>query len=347
MQTVNHLAGSIAREYRQEGSTGSIEMTPRWLVTGGAGYIGAHVVRDLLASGFQVEVLDDLSTGNIDRLPSDVSVHRVDLLDRGATLETLRRVRPGGVIHLAGKKQARESYSMPLEYWSVNLMGTASLLEAMVAVGTPALLFSSSCSVYGSRAPVTEDSPIAPESPYGESKAAAEMLIRDVARTSSLKAISLRYFNVIGCAEFPGAHDVASDSVIPRMVGAASRGEPLPVYGTDRATPDGSCLRDYIDVRDIARAHVVLAEALAAGREVPEVCNASTGRPVSVLEMASAVNAAMERESDAIDVQPSHPADPSEVWAAQSPLLAQFGWTPEFALESSIAAHLASVRAGG
>lgn len=322
-------------------------MSARWLVTGGAGYIGAHVVRDMLQAGFSVDVLDDLSTGKVDRLPAGVRVHAVGLLDRAATREVLADVRPAGVIHLAGKKQARESYSMPLEYWSVNLMGTASLLEAVVETGTPALLFSSSCSVYGSQAPVTEESAIAPESPYGESKVAAEMLLRDVARTTPLVAVSLRYFNVIGCGTFPSAYDVATDSVIPRMVGAADRGELLPVYGADRSTPDGSCLRDYIDVRDISRAHVLLAQELDRGVDVPAVCNASTGRPVSVLQMAGAVNAALGRPVDAIDVQASHPADPSEVWAEQSPLLAQFGWAPEFSLQESIDAHLASMRSSG
>ena len=319
-------------------------MSAHWLVTGGAGYIGAHVVRDMLDAGFEVDVLDDLSTGKVERLPLGVPVHRVDLLDRAATSAVLAEMRPQGVIHLAGKKQARESYSRPLEYWSVNLMGTTSLLEAMVAAGTPALLFSSSCSVYGSQAPVAEDSAIAPESPYGESKAAAEMVIRDVVHVSPLVAVSLRYFNVIGCADFPLAHDVATDSVIPRMVGAASRGERLPVYGDDRPTPDGSCLRDYIDVRDISRAHVLLAQALERGDAVPRVCNASTGSPISVLEMATAVNESFGRDAGEVDIQASHPADPSEVWAAQSPLLAQFGWEPVFSLKQSIDAHLASSR---
>ena len=320
-------------------------MSAHWLVTGGAGYIGAHVVRDMLDAGFEVDVLDDLSTGKTERLPAGVPVHRVDLLDRAATSAVLAEVRPQGVIHLAGKKQARESYSMPLEYWSVNLMGTTSLLEAMVEAGTPALLFSSSCSVYGSQAPVTEDSAITPESPYGESKAATEMVIRDVVHVSPLVAVSLRYFNVIGCGDFPFAHDVATDSVIPRMVGAASRGEHLPVYGTDRPTPDGSCLRDYIDVRDISRAHVLLAQALERGDAVPPVCNASTGNPISVLEMATAVNESFGRGGGQVDIQASHPADPSEVWAAQSPLLAQFDWEAVFSLQQSIDAHLASTRA--
>ena len=325
----------------------SVDMTAPWLVTGGAGYIGAHVVRDMLAADFEVVVIDDLSTGNRARLPDGVVVHEIDLLDEAATLTVLTEVRPRGVIHLAGKKQARESRSIPLEYWSVNLMGTVSLLKAMTAAGTPALLFSSSCSVYGSQAPVTEESAIRPESPYGESKAAAEMVIRDVAASSSLVAVCLRYFNVIGCADFPFAHDVATDSVIPRMVNAAVRDERIPVYGNDRATPDGSCLRDYIDVRDISRAHVLLAQALDRGVEVPAVCNASTGRPVSVLDMARAVNEAFGRTSDDVDIQPSHPADPSEVWATRSPLLARFDWEPINSLDDSISAHLTSVRALG
>lgn len=319
-------------------------MAERWLVTGGAGYIGSHTVRGLLDAGFDVDVLDDLSTGIAERLPSSVPVHTIDILDTEAVRDLLAHITPAGVIHLAGKKQARESLEIPMEYWTANLMGTVSLLSAMVEVGTSALLFSSSCSVYGSQSDVSENSMIAPESPYAASKAAAEMAINDVARIESLTAVSLRYFNVIGCGDFPSAHDVATDSVVPRMVNAAMRGDALPVYGTDRATPDGSCLRDYLDVRDIADAHVRIVQAISAGRDVAPVLNASSGIPVSVLQMAAAVQAAIGGGTE-IDHLPSHPADPSEIWAAQSPLLRELGWSSRYTLAESVASHVASLDA--
>ena len=317
-----------------------VRVKNRWLVTGGAGYIGAHTVRQMLDAGFDVEVLDDFSTGKRERLPEDVTVHQGDLLDEVAVAEALDRCAPEGVIHLAGKKQARESRDVPLEYWAVNLMGTVSLLEAMTRLEIGNLLFSSSCAVYGSQAGVDEESIVSPESPYGGSKAAAEMVITDVARTGSLRAVNLRYFNVIGCADFRGAHDVASQSVLPRMISAAMSGDPLPVLGTDRPTPDGSCLRDYLDVRDIAQAHVVIAQALMSGEQVPGVLNASSGQPVSVLEIARVTNRAVGRPEDALELLPSHPADPSEIWAARSPRMEQMGWAPKYSLEESITSHV-------
>lgn len=319
-------------------------MAARWLVTGGAGYIGAHISRLLLGQGLDVHVLDDFSTGKWDRLPTGVDIHEADLLDREHTAAVVTEVNPEGVVHLAGKKQARESYDIPLAYWSANLMGTVSLLEAMKLAHVRYLLFSSSCSVYGSQSGVDEESAIAPESPYGESKVAAEMLIRDVAASSDMTAVNLRYFNVIGCADFPQAHDVALDSVVPRMVDAALSGLSLPVYGIDRATPDGSCLRDYLDVRDIAEAHAAVVAAMARGADVPAVLNASSGIPVSVLEMAAAVNAAVGSAGGIMEL-PSHPADPTEIWAAQSPLLASLGWSPQHLLADSISAHVTSVLA--
>lgn len=318
-------------------------MATRWLVTGGAGYIGSHIVRALMDQGMEVHVIDDFSTGKPERLPDGAIVHELDLLDRERTAEAVAKIAPQGVVHLAGKKQARESYEIPLEYWAANLMGTASLLEAMRVANVPFLLFSSSCSVYGSQSGVDEESVIAPESPYGESKVAAEMLIRDVAAVSDMTAVSLRYFNVIGCADFPQAHDVALDSVVPRMVDAALTGRSLPVYGIDRATPDGSCLRDYLDVRDIAEAHAAVVAAMARAADVPAVLNASSGTPVSVLEMAAAVNAAVGGFGG-IEELPSHPADPTEIWAAQSPLLASLGWSPRYSLDASVGAHVASRR---
>ena len=319
-------------------------MAIRWIVTGGAGYIGAYITRVLMDQGVEVHILDDFSTGRPERLPAGVIVHELDLLDRARTAAVVSDVSPVGVVHLAGKKQARESYEKPLEYWSANLMGTASLLEAMLAAGVNNLLFSSSCSVYGSQSGVDETSAVTPESPYGESKAAAEMLIRDVAAVNELTAVSLRYFNVIGCGNYPHAHDVATDSVVPRMVNAAMAGLSLPVYGVDRQTPDGSCLRDYLDVRDIADAHWVVVAALAHGKDVPEVLNASSGIPVSVLEMAGAVNAEVSGSSG-IQELPSHAADPTEIWAEQSPLLGALGWSPRYSLNESIRAHVTSVLA--
>ncbi len=233
------------------------------MVTGGAGYIGAHVVHALLASGRGAIVVDDLPTGLPSRLPADVDLVETSVLDTPAMTALLRRVRPSGVIHLAAKKSPTESMADPLLYVRENVRGVVSLLEAMRAAEGTRVVFSSSCSVYGTPDVelVEEDGPTVPGSPYGESKLYGERVISASARAYGWGAINLRYFNVAGAAA-PELRDTGAYNLVPLMFAAVRAGTRPRVFGTDYPTPDGTCIRDYVDVEDLADAHVHAAEAL-------------------------------------------------------------------------------------
>ena len=243
-----------------------------WLVTGGAGYIGSHVARSLLTHGHQVVVLDDFSTGLTRRVPDGVPVAAASVHDTVEVSAALRDHRVDGVIHLAAKKAPGESVELPELYYRENVGGLASVLEAMRATDVTSFVFSSSASVYGTPTvtPVEEDAPLHPESPYGETKVVGEWMARDAGVAWGLSWSALRYFNVAGA----GADDLGDNSVanlIPMVFRALGRGERPQVFGADYPTPDGTCVRDYIHVVDLADAHVAAAAALLgrrAGRRV-------------------------------------------------------------------------------
>ena len=315
---------------------------PVWLVTGGAGYIGAHVVRALVQRGLTVVVLDSLELGKRARLPVGVEFveGRVqDVADLGALASGCEF---DGIVHLAGYKNARESTGAPLKYWENNVAALITLAGWAVDTGVRNFVFSSSSSVYGHQSGVDESSPIMPVSPYGETKAAGERILRAVSSTTELTLCVLRYFNVIGCGDFDQAHDTGIDNVVPRFVDAARAGRPMEIYGDSHATADGTCARDYVDVRDLAEAHALIAWRMSVDRPVPEVVNVGTGVPTSVLEIAQHVRAAVGRPSAPVSVRPAHPADPAEVWAQKSPLLTELGWAPACSIGESIGAHAAS-----
>jgi UDP-glucose 4-epimerase len=259
-----------------------------WLVTGGAGYIGSHVVRCLRSSGREVVVLDDLSSGHPEFVPGDVRFVRGSITDSGAVSDTLTGVT--GVVHLAGFKYAGVSVQRPLHTYAQNVFGTQVLLEAMLDAEIDALVFSSSAACYGTPGTdaVTEETATAPESPYGESKLVAEWMIRDVARVSPLRHTSLRYFNVVGSG-YEELYDSSPHNLFPVVLKTLMAGGTPQVNGTDYETPDGSCVRDYIHVQDLALAHVAAAEALEAGRPLRPVYNLGSGQGVSVLEILAAM----------------------------------------------------------
>src|SRR3954452_1652913 len=217
-----------------------------WLVTGGAGYIGAHVVRALRTEGEDVVVLDDMSTGQRDRV-GDARVVEASVLDEDAVRRTLRDHAVQGIVHIAAKKQVGESVENPLLYYRENVAGLVSLLSAASAEGVEAFVFSSSSSTYGlpDSATVTEDAPTRPLSPYGETKLVGEWLARNVAAASDMRAISLRYFNVAGAAT-PELGDPGAFNLIPLVFQALAAGEAPQVFGADYPTPDGTCIRDYV-----------------------------------------------------------------------------------------------------
>jgi UDP-glucose 4-epimerase len=296
-----------------------------WLVTGGAGYIGAHVVRALVEAGHRVVVLDDLSTGNGSRLPDTVPVVRASVLDQKVVRQVLIEHGVDGVVHVAARKRADESVGEPLRYYRENVEGLRRLLEEVVAAGIERFVFSSSAAVYGTPdvERVEEDHPCAPTNPYGETKLAGEWLVRSVARARPLRAVSLRYFNVAGAAE-PSLGDTGGTNLVPVVLDRLTAGQPPVVYGADYPTPDGTCIRDYVHVSDVAAAHRAAADRIDGFSE-PVTLNLGRGEGYSVRQVLDMIGAVT-----GLDATPSvaarRPGDPARVVAATGRAGAVLDW---------------------
>ena len=321
----------------------------RWLLTGGAGYIGAHVARDLLVTGREVTILDDLSSGLRARIPDGADFIEASVLDTDAVRRALDGVT--GVVHLAAKKAVGESVDQPMLYYRENVGGMVSLLQAMEDAGTRCLVYSSSAAVYGEPpwSPISEDSPLQPLSPYGETKVIGEWLVRDAAAARShastsvspLSWVSLRYFNVAGAGS-PELGDTSVNNLIPMVFDALDRGDAPQVFGTDYPTLDGSCVRDYIHVSDLAAAHVAAAD-LAERGDVAAVFNVGTGVGSSVLEVMAAVSEVVGRDVGAVAVA-RRAGDPPELVASVDRISAELGWTAQRDLRDMVASAYAARR---
>ncbi|MFD8673207.1 UDP-glucose 4-epimerase GalE [Streptomyces seoulensis] len=309
-----------------------------WLVTGGAGYIGSHVVRAMTAGGESVVVYDDLSTGSADRVPAGVPLVVGSVLDQELLEGTLREHGVTGVVHIAAKKQVGESVERPLHYYRENVTGLQTLLAAMTATGVERIVFSSSAAVYGMPDVdlVTEDTPCAPMSPYGETKLVGEWLIAAAARAHGLRAVSLRYFNVAGAAA-PELSDEGVFNLIPMVFERLEASEAPRIFGDDYATEDGTCVRDYIHVQDIASAHQAAAVRL---REAPEgtslVLNIGRGEGSSVREMVDRILKTTGNEDVTPEVTERRAGDPARVVAAASRIRTELGWTARHGLDEMI-----------
>jgi UDP-glucose 4-epimerase len=264
-----------------------------WMVTGGAGYIGSHVVRALLQSGIGTVVIDDLSSGHEQFVPEGVPFVRGTILDRELVRETLADAGVTGVIHVAGYKYAGVSVKRPLHTYEQNVTGTATLLAAMQDVGVDRIVFSSSAAVYGTppTETVTESTPKNPESPYGESKLVGEWMLRDQAIATGLRHTSLRYFNVVGSGS-PDLYDTSPYNLFPLVFDALVEGRTPTIYGNDFDTPDGTAVRDYLHVADLASSHVTAAKRLDDGLPLEAAYNLGSGDGVSVREIMTAIAAA-------------------------------------------------------
>jgi UDP-glucose 4-epimerase len=293
-----------------------------WLVTGGAGYIGSHVVRALTASGRPVVVLDDLSSGHREFVPSEVTLVDGSIVDRAAVdsaLSTAKLESGGsvrGVVNLAGFKYAGVSVQRPLHTYLQNVTGMQVLLAAMQDADVPAMVFSSSAATYGTPDVdlVTEATATAPESPYGQSKLIGEWLLKDVETASGLQHTSLRYFNVVGSGD-SSLYDTSPHNLFPRILAALTAGETPVVFGTDYPTPDGSCVRDYVHVEDVALAHVAAVEALESGRTLEPVYNLGSGDGLSVLQIMDAV-ARVTGNAFEPERRERRPGDPARIVAS-------------------------------
>lgn len=297
-----------------------------WLVTGGAGYIGAHVVRSFVAEGIGVVVLDDLSTGQERFIPADVPLVRGSILD-GALLErTFADHDITGVVHVAGYKYAGVSVQRPLHTYAQNVTGTAMLLAAMQEAGVSRIVFSSSAAVYGTTDVdiVTEDTPKSPESPYGESKLIGEWLLRDQGVAAGLAHTSLRYFNVVGSGT-PDVYDVSPHNLFPLVFDALLAGRTPRINGDDYPTPDGTCVRDYIHVADLAEAHVAAAKRLERGEAVESAYNLGSGNGSSVGEIMTTV-AEVTGMAFTPEIMPRRAGDPARIVASGVLAARDLGW---------------------
>jgi UDP-glucose 4-epimerase len=307
-----------------------------WLVTGGAGYIGAHVVRAMQAVDLPVVVLDDLSSGHRSFVPGSTPFVHGSVVDPLAVRGALIDHGCTGVIHLAGFKYAGVSVERPLHTYEQNVTGAQVLLTAMDDLGVDQLVFSSSAAVYGTPDVdlVTEDLAGHPESPYGESKLITEWLIRDLARVGALRHTSLRYFNVVGSG-YDDVYDTSPHNLFPLVLKALSEGRTPVVRGTDYPTPDGSCVRDYVHVADVADAHVAAAQALEAGGVLEPVYNLGSGEGVSVLSIMAAM-----AEVTGIDFTPEvadrRPGDPARIVASGALAARDLDWASRRSLTDCV-----------
>ncbi|MGQ5637939.1 MULTISPECIES: UDP-glucose 4-epimerase GalE [unclassified Streptomyces] len=307
-----------------------------WLITGGAGYIGAHVVRAMTEAGERAVVYDDLSTGDARRVPAEVPLVQGSVLDADRVARTLTEHEITGVVHLAAKKQVGESVERPLEYYRQNVEGLRTLLEAVTRAEVPSFVFSSSAAVYGMPDVdvVTEETPCRPLSPYGETKLAGEWLVRATGRATGLSTASLRYFNVAGTAT-PELADTGVFNLVPMVFEKLTEGAAPRIFGDDYATPDGTCVRDYIHVVDLAEAHVTVARALASSPGADLTLNIGRGEGVSVREMIDRINA-ITGYARPPAVAPRRPGDPARVVASAARIATELGWQAKYDVEDMI-----------
>lgn len=298
------------------------------LVTGGAGYIGAVVAEELLAGGHSVVVYDNLSSGHRDAVPAAAALVEADLLDRAALDRALREHGIEAVVHMAAKSIVGESVHKPARYYANNVIGSLMLVDAMLETGVHALVFSSTAALYGEPAkqPIEETDPARPASPYGETKLAFELALPWYARATPLRYMSLRYFNAAGAGAGSAERHDPETHLIPRVLRAAVAGEPIVVFGADYPTPDGTCIRDYVHVVDLARAHVLAVDALAGGHP-SRVYNLGSGTGFTVSQVIDAARRVTGKDI-AVEIGPRRAGDPAVLIASSARIAAELGWRP-------------------
>jgi UDP-glucose 4-epimerase len=295
------------------------------VVTGGAGYIGSVVTQQLLEQGHEVTVVDDLSTGHADAVPPGATFVRADVRDLADVLDGAGY---DAVLHFAAKSLVGESGTAPELYWANNVGGSLAVLEAMRTAGVPRLVFSSSAATYGQpeQTPITEDAPTAPTNAYGATKLAVDHMITSYAKAHGIAGVSLRYFNVAGAYAGLGERHATETHLIPlALQAAAGQRAALDLYGDDYPTPDGTCLRDYIHVEDLGRAHLLALGAAQESRHA--IYNLGTGTGFSVREVIDAVG---EVTGTPVPVQlaPRRAGDPATLVASSARAERELGWRP-------------------
>ncbi|WGD36974.1 UDP-glucose 4-epimerase GalE [Lysinibacter sp. HNR] len=307
-----------------------------WLITGGAGYIGTHVARACDANNIPNIILDDLSSGHREFVRDGATFIEGSILDRQLLVETMREHPVVGVIHIAGYKYAGESVRRPLHTYEQNVTGTQTLLSAMAETGVEKIVFSSSAAVYGTPRveTVTEETAKAPESPYGESKLIGEWLLHDQGIATGLAHTSLRYFNVVGTS-YDDVVDTSPHNLFPLIGEALRAGRTPKIFGNDYNTPDGTCVRDYIHVSDLADSHIAAARALQGGTALRPAYNLGSGDGASVGEIMRATRR-MTGVAFEPEVSPRRPGDPDRIVASGEAAARDLGWRMRFTLDEMI-----------
>jgi UDP-glucose 4-epimerase len=310
----------------------------RILVTGGAGYIGGHLVDLLGRRGDEVVIVDDLVSGRSSRVPG-VRLERMDLsADGAASMLTSLMLDSGieAVVHLAARKQVAESVARPAWYFRQNLGALTSLLLAMEEAGVAQLVYSSSAAVYGATEgeAIRESDPALPINPYGETKRAGELLISSATRAFELHAVSLRYFNVAGSGS-PVLGDDAALNLVPMVFGRLDEGLAPRIFGDDYPTPDGTCIRDYIHVLDLAEAHIAALDHLGSSGRGHAIYNVGTGVGTSVREVIDAILRVSGSSLEPV-VEPRRPGDPACVVASPELIAAELGWRARLGIDEIV-----------
>lgn len=318
----------------------------RWLITGGAGYIGSHIANEFLSIGKQVLIYDSLSNGLLSRVEylriksqMDVPLVVGDIRDLVSLEDVLSRYKPFGIIHTAALKSVSESILKPKEYLEVNYYATTNLLELANKLKIRNFIFSSTAAVYGTptvSSPLKETDKAMPVTTYGESKLLSESAVNKFLKTSSNRGTSLRLFNVIGSAA-PELADNSKDNLLPRIINCIREGTSPIIFGTDHPTPDGTCIRDYVDVRDIARAHLVIADWPS---KLPTVINLGTGRGTSVRELINKTLLLAGNETITAIATKARVGDSAILYADISLFNEVTGFSTEHTLESSVISSL-------
>jgi len=314
--------------------------TRRILVTGGAGYIGSHTVRLLLERGYDVAVVDDLSKGYRQNVPAE-RLNEMDIADTSALTELMRQLKTEAVVHFAAFMAVGESMTEPERYFANNVAGSLSLLTAMLGAGVKHIVFSSTAAVYGNphAIPILETFPIQPMNPYGESKVMVEKMLGWFDRIHHLTSVCLRYFNAAGAAPDGGLgerHDPETH-LIPLILRAVLSGEPVTVFGQDYDTPDGTNIRDYIHVEDLAAAHILALEYLLAGGASDQF-NVGTGSGHSVMEVIRAVEEVTGQKVPYV-TGARRAGDPASLVASSDKLREKLGWQPRSSELKTIVTH--------
>ncbi|MCU4137943.1 MAG: UDP-glucose 4-epimerase [Thermodesulfobacteria bacterium] len=303
------------------------------LVTGGAGYIGSHVVKLLGKNGYEILTYDNLSTGHRWAVLYGDLI-KADLANKEILKKVFKEFKPDAVMHFAASIVVPESVKNPLKYYKNNVVNTINLLEAMEEFGVKNFIFSSSAAVYGipEKIPISENAPLNPINPYGETKATVERILRDLANSrDNFRYVSLRYFNVAGAdpeGKIGFAYPEATHLIIRALKVAKGEIEKLEIYGTDYPTPDGTCIRDYIHVMDIAEAHLIALEYLLDGGK-SDVFNCGYGHGFSVKEVVETVKKVTGRKFKVIEAE-RRPGDPPFLVADNSKIKKKLQWKPKY-----------------